>query len=94
MSDYEFMKQFSGSASANLVTGIVFIVIYIIKNKCKKSTCTSHAFCCDITVNDEEENDPEGGEGRNLERADTKKIPRQIEIKVHKLHSRVDQGVL
>ena len=38
--------------------------------------------------------DPEGGEGRNLERADTKKIPRQIEIKVHKLHSRVDQGVL
>jgi hypothetical protein len=78
----EFIDQLSGSASANGLTALVFLLIWIIRNKCKHSKCTGHSICCDIeisedTINDESSEDPERGEC----------IPPKTEEDVYTLHT-------
>ena len=51
----DFMKQFSGSATANLAFGIVFILYMGLKKLCNRdSKCKSHIHCCclDLDVRD------------------------------------------
>jgi len=51
----DFMKQFSGSATANLLFGIAFMVYMGLKKLCNRdSKCKSHVHCCclDLDVRD------------------------------------------
>ena len=51
----EFMKQFSGSATANLAFGILLMVYMGLKKLCERDTrCKSkcHTCCLDISVSD------------------------------------------
>lgn len=53
--DDEFMKQFSGSASANLVFIIAFFVMTACKKLCaRESRCHSkfHSCCLDVDIDD------------------------------------------
>ena len=55
--------NFTSSIGANLVTGIFFVLMWVLKNKCKHSTCDTHSGCIDCHVDDEfsesKENDDE-----------------------------------
>ena len=81
----EFLDQLSGSGAANGLTGLMFLLIWIIRNKCKHSKCIGHSFCCSIEINDDEE-DLERGEGRE-------DIPREAEKELYTLHSPDDKGL-
>ena len=51
----DFMKQFSGSATANLAFGVLFMLYIGIKKLCtRESKCKSHIHCCclDLDVRD------------------------------------------
>jgi len=48
--DYEVMK---GSLASNLITMFSVIILYILREKCKHSKCTSHTLCCNLEINDE-----------------------------------------
>ena len=41
----EFLKQFGGSATANVLTVIVFMVFKFIEGRCKHSKCSSNTSC-------------------------------------------------
>ena len=52
----DFMKQFSGSATANLAFGALFMLYMGIKKLCNRpSKCKSHIHCCclDLDVKDQ-----------------------------------------
>ena len=54
--DTDFMKQFGGSASANLVFVIAFLLFAGIKKLCtRKSKCHSkfHSCCLDVDIQDQ-----------------------------------------
>ena len=51
----DFMKQFTGSASANLAFGALFMIYMGLKKLCNRdSKCKSHIHCCclDMDVSD------------------------------------------
>ena len=51
----EFMKQFGGSAAANLLTVAVFALLMLLKKACDRpSRCKSHIHCpcIDVEVTD------------------------------------------
>ena len=55
MENSDFMKQFSGSATANLAFGAIFLLYMGIKKLCNRpSKCKSHIHCCclDMDVQD------------------------------------------
>ena len=41
----DFLKQFGGSATANVMTVIVFMVYKFIEGRCKHSRCSSNTSC-------------------------------------------------
>ena len=52
----DFMKQFSGSATANLAFGLLFLLYQSFKKLCdRKSKCKSRIHCCclDLDIKDE-----------------------------------------
>ena len=49
--------NFTSNVGANLVTGVFFIAMWFLKNKCRHSTCDTHSVCCDCHIDDEEDND-------------------------------------
>ena len=53
--DDDFLKQVSVSSAGNLVTAVVFVVIWVVRNKCKHSKCKGHSFCCDCEVKDDDD---------------------------------------
>jgi hypothetical protein len=79
----EFIDQLSGSGAANALTALMFLVVWIIRNKCKHSRCTGHSGCCDIEINDESTEDIERGEC----------IPEDAEKNVYTLHSPKHSGI-
>ena len=93
----EFWKQASGSGAANAATMMLFFLIWLVRNKCRHSKCVGHSICCDIQINDDGSESQESSE--DLERqADEEfekleKLRDKIEIKMQKLHSRVNKGV-
>ena len=56
-------ENFTSNIGANLVTGIFFILMWILKNKCKHSSCDTHSCCWDCHVDgnlsESKENDDE-----------------------------------
>jgi hypothetical protein len=56
MDESDFMKQFSGSATANLAFGALFMLYMGVKKLCNRpSKCKSHIHCCclDLDVKDQ-----------------------------------------
>ena len=76
----EFLDQLSGSGAANGLSALAFLLIWIIRNKCKHSKCVGHSLCCDIEINDESTTDLERGEGRA-------EISHEVEKEVYTLHT-------
>ena len=51
----EFIKQFSGSAAANGLTGLVLLVLFGLRKLCsRKSKCKTklHTCCLDVDIRD------------------------------------------
>ena len=75
----EFIKQFTGSASANVVTvllvGLLFVLRICVQKKCKKSKC--HSLCIDLEI------DTENGENENSK---SDKSAEEGSERVHRLH--------
>ena len=46
MEDNQFLQQFGGSATANVVSAIVFILYKFIEGRCKHSSCSSDTKFC------------------------------------------------
>ena len=86
--DDEFMKQFSGSASANVVTLMLFGILMLLKTCLQKNHSKCHSWCIDLEIeNDEKQEDSDSGsaseEGgrrmRQLHRKHRKNLPKQHE---------------
>lgn len=45
METNEFLKQFGGSATANLVTAVCFMLYKFVEGRCKHSKCSSDTSC-------------------------------------------------
>ena len=83
--DEEFMKQFSGSASANLLTVAVLGVLAIVK-KCTDreyhhSKCTSCCLSVELDKSSDDEDDLERGP------------PQEAKTNMHELYGQYDYGV-
>ena len=59
----EFIKQFAGSGSANMVTLLILAIGWFVKNKCKHLKCKGHSYCCDCSIKDDY--DENGGDIEN-----------------------------
>ena len=91
MDESNFMQNFTGSGAANLVTGLFFLVFYIVKNKCNHSSCKGNTFCCECEIKDDESESEEG----DIERGEGKiEFRKKATIKMQKLQPRFNQGVL
>jgi len=95
MNDSQFLDNFKGSTVANVVSAGVFLIFYIVREKCKHSKCEGNSFCCRFKCKDDEDGD-EGSPTRSEQGEDGQKnfrFPRKAEKKMHKLHVRIDKGV-
>ena len=93
MSD-TYYSNLMGSGAANIATALVFFLLWVVRNKCKRSRCVGHSLCCDIEINDDESKSEEEPE-EDLERQTEKlnKLREEIEIQMQKLHRRLNKGV-
>ena len=92
MEDQVFMSNLKGGVVANFLTGFMFIVFWVIKNKCKHCTCKSHTYCFECTS--KEDGDLEEGQRRRVERQDTRKIYEKTRVRLRELHESKHDGVL
>ena len=53
--DGDFFKQFSGSGAANIASVLLFLVVYVVRNKCRHSRCKGHSICCDFEFKEDDE---------------------------------------
>ena len=58
----DYYSNLVGSGAANMASALVFLLIWFIRTKCKHCKCNSHTICCDIEINDDEEQPEERGE--------------------------------
>ena len=72
-----FGQNFQGSAVANVITGTIFLVLYIIKDRCSHSSCKGTNSCCTYKCKDS--NDHGGDEESNC-------VLEEIKIELQKLH--------
>ena len=64
----EYFKQLTGSAGANMIFVVAFILYRALQNRCKnsKSKCATHCGFCDLEIeNDESSSDIEGGKHKH-----------------------------
>ena len=89
--DDEFMKQFSGSASANVVTvvlvGFLLILKTLVSKKCQHSKC--HSLCIDLEIDTNGENEEES----DIENSKSDRSAQKSEDSVHRLHRKHDKDV-
>ena len=48
--------NFTSNVGANLVTGLLFVVVWFLKNKCRHSRCDTNSACCSCHFDDYEDN--------------------------------------
>ena len=66
----EYFKQLTGSAGANMIFVVAFILYRALQNRCKnsKSKCATHCGFCDLEIeNDESSSDIEEGNNKRHE---------------------------
>ena len=77
------MKQFSGSASANVVTMLLFGILMLLRTCLQKNHSKCHSFCIDLEIeNDEKQQD-----------SDTGSTSKESSRGVHGLHRKHDKNV-
>ena len=100
--DSQFLDNFKGSAVANVVSAAGFLIIYIIREKCKHSKCECDLKCFRCKCKDDDdstrdEGSEERGEGSEergkVDRQKTFRFPRQAQSEMQKLHVRVDKSL-
>ena len=95
MNNEQFLTNVKGSATANFITGIFFVIIWILKNKCRHSKCKSHTKCFECSVKEDDDIDLERGQrGEKIKLQNTVKVPGQAKINLQKLHGSKRDGVL
>ena len=92
MNDSQFLDNFKGSTVANVVSAGVFLIFYIVREKCKHSKCEGNSFCCRFKCKDDEDRD-EGGSEQGEDGQKNFRFPRKAGKKMHKLHVRIDKSV-
>ena len=84
------MKQFSGSASANVVTvilvGFLLILKTLVSKKCQHSKC--HSLCIDLEIDTNGENEED-----DIENSKSDRSTQKSESSVHRLHRKHDKDV-
>ena len=85
------MSNLKGSAAANILSAVFFLVFWVLKNKCKHMECKSHTRFCTCKI--KEDDDPETGQ-RRINRQETLKIPNKVKINLRELHIVKHHGVL
>ena len=66
----EYFKQLTGSAGANMIFVVAFILYRVLQNRCKnsKSKCATHCGFCDLEIeNDDSSSDIEEGKHKRHE---------------------------
>ena len=78
-----FGNNFQGSAVANLITGSIFLLLYIVKDRCSHSSCKGTSKCCRYKCKDVD--DDKGG--------DKESVLQEIKVEMQKLHRKFDEGI-
>ena len=85
----EFMKQFSGSASANVVTVVLISVVMLIKRCIDKPSNYSHSKCTSCCLSVELDKDSDDESEDDIERG----IQEKVESRLQQLLSKYDHDV-
>ena len=78
--DEEFMKQFTGSASANVVTIMLFGILMLLRTCLQKNHSKCHSFCIDLEI-------------ENGESSDSESTSKEDGQRVRRLHKKYDKNV-
>ena len=78
--DEEFMKQFTGSASANVVTIMLFGILMLLRTCLQKNHSKCHSFCIDLEI-------------ENAESSDSESTSKKDGQRVRRLHKKHDKDV-
>ena len=93
----EFLKQFGGSATANVLTVIVFMVYKFIEGRCKHSRCSSNTSCFRCSADNYATERGGSSEPRVKDDIQPKKsmfeLPSRNDTQIQKGHSAVIQVV-
>ena len=82
----EFLNQFTGSASANVLTVVVLAIIYVFKKKCDHSKCKLHNSCIDVELSHSDDTSSKDGEDiqgqiktlmQKMQRRDNQSLPHE-----------------
>ena len=83
MSDQdEYWKQFTGSASANVVFIVVYFIYKFAESHCKHSRCSSRTSCCRCSIDNDDVNNKQRKHGlrhqfslQTMHSTDSEKVP-------------------
>ena len=85
--DDEFMKQFSGSASANVVTVLLVGVLMLLKTCLQKNHSKCHSWCIDLEIeNDEKQEDSDSSSAAEEGRRRVRPVHRKHGTHIPKQH--------
>ena len=86
--DDEFMKQFSGSASANVVTLMLFGILMLLKTCLQKNHSKCHSWCIDLEIeNGEKQEDSQSEPASEESRGGVRPLHRKHGKHVQKQHA-------
>ena len=90
----EYYSNVLGSGAANIATGLLFLLVWVVRNKCKHCKCKSHTKCCEIDIKDDE-GDAEQPEERGeiLSKHGTCRFSHEAQESLQKLFSGLDSRV-
>ena len=54
----DYYSNLLGSGAANMASALLFLLIWVVRNKCKHCRFHSHTSCCDIEIKDDDEEQP------------------------------------
>ena len=85
--DDEFMEQFSGSASANVVTVLLVGVLMLLKTCLQKNHSKCHSWCIDLEIeNDEKQEDSDSSSAAEEGRRRVREVHRKHGTHIPKQH--------
>ena len=92
----QFVQQFKGSAVANLVFAIIFIVYKIIDKKFAHSHCSSNTKCCKCETREDSFSDDNDNKSNDIVRSleeEIDKIKAKLAESVRQVHQKTLQRV-
>ena len=80
--DNTFGENFQGSAVANLITGSVFLLLYILKDRCSHSSCRGNSKFCKYNCKDIDDNS-----------GDKECVLEEIKIIMQEMHGKLNKDI-